>query len=149
VYLSGESLFGRAREVAWAAGPPCGRGLTAGAPAQARYVCDYILHGGDRAEFLAKFAKAISAGFDPDADLQRVGLANQTTMCARAPLPLKPPLALPLACARSRWHPSMTSRTPAPRLACPRHHPPAPRPRPGRAGVSAGGRAARTCADAS
>ena len=47
---------------------------------EARYVCDYILNGGDRAEFLAKFAKATSAGFDPDVDLERVGLANQTTL---------------------------------------------------------------------
>jgi 4-hydroxy-3-methylbut-2-en-1-yl diphosphate reductase len=48
--------------------------------AEARYVCDYILNGGDRTEFLTKFSKACSAGFDPDTDLQRVGIANQTTM---------------------------------------------------------------------
>ena len=47
---------------------------------EARYVCDYILNGGDRAEFLAKFKNATSEGFDPDTDLVRVGLANQTTM---------------------------------------------------------------------
>ncbi|XFA74333.1 4-hydroxy-3-methylbut-2-enyl diphosphate reductase [Thermosynechococcaceae cyanobacterium Okahandja] len=47
---------------------------------EARYVCDYILHGGDRHAFMAKFAKATSAGFDPDRDLVRVGIANQTTM---------------------------------------------------------------------
>lgn len=53
---------------------------------QAHYVCDYIQHGGDRDEFLAKFAKAVSAGFDPDVDLERVGLANQTTMYAHFPI---------------------------------------------------------------
>jgi 4-hydroxy-3-methylbut-2-en-1-yl diphosphate reductase len=43
-------------------------------------VCDYIRHGGDRAQFLAKFGEAASPGFDPDRDLQHIGLANQTTM---------------------------------------------------------------------
>jgi 4-hydroxy-3-methylbut-2-en-1-yl diphosphate reductase len=43
-------------------------------------VCDYIRHGGDRAAFLKHFEKAASPGFDPDCDLQHIGLANQTTM---------------------------------------------------------------------
>lgn len=47
---------------------------------EAQYVCDYILHGGNREEFMAKFSRACSDGFDPDRDLQRVGIANQTTM---------------------------------------------------------------------
>ncbi|MEL6499888.1 MAG: 4-hydroxy-3-methylbut-2-enyl diphosphate reductase, partial [Cyanobacteria bacterium J06623_1] len=47
---------------------------------EAQYVTNYILHGGDRAEFLAKFENAYSEGFDPDRDLVRVGIANQTTM---------------------------------------------------------------------
>lgn len=48
--------------------------------AEAQYLCDYITHGGDRDAFMAKFAKAMSQGFDPDQDLDKVGLANQTTM---------------------------------------------------------------------
>lgn len=48
--------------------------------AQAEYVANYILNGGDRNEFMAKFAKSYSPGFDPDVDLERVGIANQTTM---------------------------------------------------------------------
>jgi 4-hydroxy-3-methylbut-2-en-1-yl diphosphate reductase len=48
--------------------------------AEANYVADYILNGGDRAEFLTKFSQAYSTGFDPDLDLIRVGIANQTTM---------------------------------------------------------------------
>lgn len=48
--------------------------------AQAEYVCDYILNGGSRDEFIAKFSRACSTGFDPDTDLEKVGIANQTTM---------------------------------------------------------------------
>jgi 4-hydroxy-3-methylbut-2-enyl diphosphate reductase len=47
---------------------------------EAEYVINYILNGGNREEFLTKFAKACSQGFDPDQDLERVGIANQTTM---------------------------------------------------------------------
>ena len=47
---------------------------------QAKYVTNYILNGGDREEFLAKFKNAYSEGFDPDEDLKQVGIANQTTM---------------------------------------------------------------------
>lgn len=48
--------------------------------AQAEYVADYILNGGDKHEFMAKFSRACSAGFDPDKDLEQIGIANQTTM---------------------------------------------------------------------
>lgn len=47
---------------------------------QAEYVADYILNGGDCNEFMAKFSRACSAGFDPDKDLEQIGIANQTTM---------------------------------------------------------------------
>ena len=43
-------------------------------------VCDYIRRGGDRGAFLARFRDAMSPGFDPDRDLEHIGLANQTTM---------------------------------------------------------------------
>ncbi len=48
--------------------------------AEANYVANYILNGGDKAEFLTKFSNAHSGGFDPERDLERVGIANQTTM---------------------------------------------------------------------
>lgn len=47
---------------------------------EAEYVADYILNGGNRGEFLAKFSRATSEGFDPERDLEHVGIANQTTM---------------------------------------------------------------------
>ncbi len=47
---------------------------------EAEQVCDYIRNGGDKEAFMARFARAASPGFDPDRDLQKVGLANQTTM---------------------------------------------------------------------
>jgi len=43
-------------------------------------VCDYIRHGGDKTAFFQRFRGATSEGFDPDLHLQRVGVANQTTM---------------------------------------------------------------------
>ena len=48
--------------------------------AEADIVAEYIQHGGDRQGFLQKFSRAVSPGFDPDRDLARIGLANQTTM---------------------------------------------------------------------
>jgi len=48
--------------------------------AETAVVCDYVRRGGDRAAFLHRFANAVSPGFDPDRHLQRLGLANQTTM---------------------------------------------------------------------
>ena len=43
-------------------------------------VCNYILNGGNKQEFLEQFKGAYSPGFDPDVHLQAVGVANQTTM---------------------------------------------------------------------
>ena len=47
---------------------------------EAQIVADYILGKGDRSKFMQRFAKACSVGFDPDKDLGRLGVANQTTM---------------------------------------------------------------------
>jgi len=47
---------------------------------EAAEVCGYIRSGRNREAFLKQFASAASPGFDPDRDLQRIGLANQTTM---------------------------------------------------------------------
>ncbi|MCX6971930.1 MAG: 4-hydroxy-3-methylbut-2-enyl diphosphate reductase [Verrucomicrobia bacterium] len=47
---------------------------------QTRLVCRFLEDGGDSAEFLTHFEGAASPGFDPLVHLQRVGVANQTTM---------------------------------------------------------------------
>nr|QBP34358.1 plastid 4-hydroxy-3-methylbut-2-enyldisphosphate reductase [Ulva prolifera] len=47
---------------------------------EAKYVADFILNGGDKEEFMSKFTNAMSEGFDVDTMLERVGIANQTTM---------------------------------------------------------------------
>ncbi len=44
------------------------------------YVCDYILNGGSKQEFLSRFNGAHSEGFDPELHLKAIGVANQTTM---------------------------------------------------------------------
>ncbi|MBI4430381.1 MAG: 4-hydroxy-3-methylbut-2-enyl diphosphate reductase [Candidatus Omnitrophica bacterium] len=49
---------------------------------QAELVCKYIATGGKSSEFLQEFDGAMSRGFDPDKDLEQIGVANQTTMLA-------------------------------------------------------------------
>ena len=47
---------------------------------QTRRVCDYLENGGDAVAFLREFEGASSPGFDPALHLERIGVANQTTM---------------------------------------------------------------------
>jgi len=47
---------------------------------EAEKVGDFILGKLPRGEFLKRFACCISSGFDPDLHLQKIGVANQTTM---------------------------------------------------------------------
>jgi 4-hydroxy-3-methylbut-2-en-1-yl diphosphate reductase len=52
---------------------------------EAKLVCDYIERNEralSRHAFLAHFAGKVTPGFDPDRDLVKVGVANQTTMLA-------------------------------------------------------------------
>jgi 4-hydroxy-3-methylbut-2-enyl diphosphate reductase len=60
---------------------------------EAEIVCKYVEALGrravtpdDSAALLARFANAVSPGFDPERDLRRIGVANQTTMLARESL---------------------------------------------------------------
>ncbi len=57
-----------------------GRYLCVRDVAEADLVCEYLRGHGSAAELSARFAAAASPGFDFDRDLERIGLANQTTM---------------------------------------------------------------------
>jgi 4-hydroxy-3-methylbut-2-enyl diphosphate reductase len=57
-----------------------GRFLVVLDDAETAAVCDYIRCGVDGQAFAERFRQAAPTGFDPERDLQRVGLANQTTM---------------------------------------------------------------------
>ncbi len=63
---------------------PGGKYLVVRDMSEARIVCDYIEGKGQEArsteQFVEQFKGKMSPGFDPDRDLQRVGVANQTTM---------------------------------------------------------------------
>jgi len=48
--------------------------------AETEAVCRFVLGQSGREEFMAQFSHAVSEGFDPALHLERVGLANQTTM---------------------------------------------------------------------
>jgi len=60
---------------------PGGRYLVVLDMAEARLVCDWIEgQGASEPEFAARFREAASPGFDWARDLERIGVANQTTM---------------------------------------------------------------------
>ena len=59
---------------------PGGRYVVVRDMGEARLLCDYIEGRGDHEALVDRFASAMSPGFDPDRDLVRVGVANQTTM---------------------------------------------------------------------
>src|SRR5260370_6260946 len=48
--------------------------------AETAHVCNYIVNGGDKTQFLGTFKDACSEGVDPGVYLQAIGVANQTTM---------------------------------------------------------------------
>lgn len=58
----------------------CGRYIIINGRKEAEYLADYMRGHGDRADFLQRFAGCTSPDFDPDVALQRIGIANQTTM---------------------------------------------------------------------
>ncbi len=69
---------------------------------EARVVCDYIRGNGDRETFMKSFERSSSRGFDPDRHLERVGVANQTTMLASESLAIAAQLGEAIS---DRWGP--------------------------------------------
>lgn len=53
---------------------------------EAQPLLRFIEEGGDPAPIVERFAQATSTGFDPELDLVRIGVANQTTMLANESL---------------------------------------------------------------
>ncbi len=78
---------------------------------EARIVCDYIEGRGDRAAFLTQFARAALPAFDPDRDLARIGVANQTTMLARESLAIGEEIGAAMARARGAAYRTENFRT--------------------------------------
>lgn len=90
---------------------PDGRYLIVRDLQEAGVVCAYIEGQGDRAAFLAQFGRATSPGFDPDRDLQRVGVANQTTMLARESLAVGAAVGAAMARAHGEAYRNQNFRT--------------------------------------
>ncbi|HKW40319.1 MAG TPA: 4-hydroxy-3-methylbut-2-enyl diphosphate reductase [Gemmatimonadales bacterium] len=59
---------------------PGGRYVVVRDMGEAREICAYIEGAGSAERFRRLFTSKMTAGFDPDRDLVRVGVANQTTM---------------------------------------------------------------------
>ncbi len=67
---------------------------------EADLVCAYIRGEGEREPFLERFDGKHSSAFDPDRDLERIGVANQTTMVASESLAIAERLR---EAVRERW----------------------------------------------
>ncbi|HEY5060718.1 MAG TPA: 4-hydroxy-3-methylbut-2-enyl diphosphate reductase, partial [Gemmatimonadaceae bacterium] len=67
---------------------------------EARLVCDYIEGRLPADALMETFARAVSPGFDPQRHLQRIGVANQTTMLARESMAIGEEIGAAIARAR-------------------------------------------------
>ncbi len=92
---------------------PTGTYLVVRDMAQAEDVMAYIegRFAGGREGFLAKFRHAASPHFDPDVHLQRIGVANQTTMLARESLAIGEAVGEAMARAHGTAHRAEHFRT--------------------------------------
>ena len=90
---------------------PGGRYLVVRDMSEARFVCDYIEGRGERSAFLERLGKGASTGFDPERDLARIGVANQTTMLARESLAIGEEVGLAIARAKGEAYRAANFRT--------------------------------------
>jgi 4-hydroxy-3-methylbut-2-enyl diphosphate reductase len=67
---------------------------------EAEVVCEFIRGRGTAEALLDRFREATSPGFDPERDLQKIGLANQTTMLMTESLEIQESLR---SAVRDRW----------------------------------------------
>jgi len=72
--------------------------------AETERLCEFILGRRTAAELMAEFREAASPGFDPDRDLQRMGLANQTTMLMSETLKVQETLRRALVARHGAGH---------------------------------------------
>ena len=78
---------------------------------EARIVCDFIEGKVSTDEIARRFAHAASPGFDPERDLARIGVANQTTMLARESLAIGEEVGRALERARGAEYRAANFRT--------------------------------------
>ncbi len=78
---------------------------------EAGLVCDFIEGRLSAAALVERFAHATSPNFDPERDLRRIGVANQTTMLARESLAIGELVGLSMAAARGSDYAKENFRT--------------------------------------
>lgn len=78
---------------------------------EAKIVCDFIEGRVSGDELMAKFGHAVSPGFEPERDLRRIGVANQTTMLARESLAIGAEVGNAMARAKGEEYAKENFRT--------------------------------------
>lgn len=78
---------------------------------EAKVVCDFIEGRVSRDELMSRFSHAMSPGFDPDRDFQKIGVANQTTMLARESLAIGVEVGQAMTRARGEQYAKENFRT--------------------------------------
>ncbi len=78
---------------------------------EAKVVCDFIEHRISGSELMARFPHSSSPGFDPEKHLNRVGVANQTTMLAKESLAIGAEVGSAMARANGEEYAKANFRT--------------------------------------